>query len=95
MINVILQIFGILFILSIAAGGYLVYRLVRFWKRIRREVQQETSLDTPSRLTLIEVNDPAWGQHAALKLRFLFRERKAVLMFMILPLIRTMAMKFW
>ncbi len=45
--SVILQIFGILFILLIAAGGYLVYRLVRFWKRICREVQQASHVETP------------------------------------------------
>jgi len=67
MISVILQIFGILFILSIAVGGYLVYHLVHFWKQICQEVQHETGLDTPSRLTLMETNNPAWGQHAALK----------------------------
>ncbi len=67
MMSVILQTLGILFILLVVVGGYLVYRLVRFWKRIRQEVQDATGLDTPSRLTLIETNDPAWGQHAALK----------------------------
>lgn len=53
--SVILQILGVLFILLIAAGGYFVYRLIRFWKRICQQVQQASHMDTPSRLTLVEV----------------------------------------
>lgn len=67
MMSVVLQIFGVLFILLITVGGYLVYRLVRLWKRLRQEMQGASDLETPSRLTLMEVNDPDWAQHAALK----------------------------
>jgi hypothetical protein len=66
-INLILQIFGILFILVIAGGGYLVYRLVRVWKQRYQEGQDASGLNTPSRVTLIEAKDPAWAQHAALQ----------------------------
>ncbi|ETX03876.1 MAG: hypothetical protein ETSY2_32050 [Candidatus Entotheonella gemina] len=65
--SVILQIFGVLFILLIAVGGYLIYRLARFWRRIRQEVQDASSLDTPSRVTLIETDAPAWVYHADLQ----------------------------
>ncbi len=65
--SVILQIFGILFILLLAVGGYLVYRLIRLWRRICQEAQSESHLDTPSRLTLVEVHAPACEQHTALQ----------------------------
>lgn len=66
-VSVILQIFGILFIVLIASGGYLVYRFVRLWRRVRQEVRETSSLDTPSRVTLIEAKDPAWAQREALR----------------------------
>jgi hypothetical protein len=66
-INVILQSLGILFILFVAVGGYLVYRFVRFWKRLHQEGQDQSGVDTPSRVTLMEAKEPVWGQHAVLK----------------------------
>ncbi len=67
MMSLILQIFGVLFILAAAAGGYLLYRLYRFWKRIRQHMQEAGGLDTPSRVTLVEANHPDWVQHADLQ----------------------------
>lgn len=67
MMSLILQILGVLFILVIAVGSYLLYRLVRCWKRMRQQAQETSGLDTPSRVTLIEANDPDWAQHADLK----------------------------
>ncbi len=64
MMSLILQILGALFIFVLAVGVYLIYRLVRFWKRICKEAQEASCLDTPSRVTLMEVNDPEWAQHA-------------------------------
>ncbi len=60
MMSLILQVFGVLFILVSAVGGYLLYRLYRFLKRIHRQAQDESDLDTPSRVTLIEANHPDW-----------------------------------
>ena len=67
MMSVILQIFGVLFVLSLAVGGYIVYRFIRFVKRLRQQVQDASIVDTPSRLTLIAVNNPAWAQLPVLK----------------------------
>jgi hypothetical protein len=53
--------------ICLAAGGYLIYRFVRFWKRIRQEGQDESGLNTPSRVTLMEARAPVWAQHAALQ----------------------------
>lgn len=65
--SLILQVFGVLFILVAVVGGYLLYRLYRFLKRIHRQAQDASNLDTPSRVTLIEANHPDWTQHGDLK----------------------------
>ena len=67
MLSVILQIFGFMFIILMAIGGYIVYRFFRFVKRVRQQAQNASMADTPSRLTLIAVNDLAWSQLPALK----------------------------
>ena len=65
--SVILQIFGILFILCVVVGGYFVYRLVRCLKRLRQDAQASCGLETPSRVTLTAVQDPEWCMQASLQ----------------------------